>query len=94
MPLYEYECENCGRIFDLHLKISDLSNDVVCEECDGDAKRIITLGHGGIQDDHPVWLDHSIRCQLQDTDDPTERPIETRTQYNSYLKDNGIVPTA
>lgn len=93
MPIYSYECENCGRIFDLALKIEDMVQETACEECNGSAKKIITLGHGGIQDDSPVWLDQSIRNQLQDTDSP-HIPIETRSQYNRYLKDNGIVPTA
>lgn len=93
MPLYTYECENCGRIFDLQMKVKDMVTMTVCEICDGDARKIIVPGHGGIQDDHPVWLDNSVRCQLQCLDDPTEKPINTRSEYNKYLKDNGIVPT-
>jgi len=93
MPLYTYECEECGNIFDMHLRLSEIESQPACEECGGFAKRIITLGHGGIQDDHPVWLDESIRRQLQDTDDPKEKPIETRSEYNRFLKDTGIIPT-
>ena len=93
MAIYTYECENCGRIFDLSMKIEDMASETVCEICDGDAKKIIVPGHGGIQDDHPVWLDNSIRNQLQDTDSPETIPITTRKQYNKYLRDNGIVPT-
>jgi putative FmdB family regulatory protein len=90
MPLYTYECENCGRIFELTLSLKDHVTTTVCQVCDGDARQILVPGHGGIQDDHPRWLNDQVRGVLQDTDDPGTRPIETRSDYRWYLKDNGI----
>jgi len=92
MPVYTYECGECGKIFDRSMSLKHLTHHVSCESCAGDARKIIVPGYG-IQDDHPVWLDDSIRQQLQDTDDPTIKPIETRAEYNRYLRDNGIIPT-
>jgi putative FmdB family regulatory protein len=89
MPLYSYECQRCNHEFEAAYPLSEYDTRPDCPECAGPTTKLMTLG--GIQDDHPVWLDNSIRNQIQDTDDPSERPITTRTEYNQYLKDNGIV---
>jgi putative FmdB family regulatory protein len=91
MPIYTYECKNCGRIFDLSLSLKNHTQQTVCEICDGDAVQILVPGHGGIQDDHPTWLDHRVKGCLQD---PSDRPIESRTDYKRFLKDNGIIERA
>ncbi|MBI9090149.1 MAG: hypothetical protein JEZ12_13115 [Desulfobacterium sp.] len=91
MPRYTYECTNCGKIFDLDLSLKNHVKQTVCEKCDGDAVQIMVPGHGGVQDDHPAWIDDSVRGCLQD---PAERPIESRTEYKRHLKDNGIVERA
>lgn len=43
MPLYEYQCEDCGLRFEARQKFSDepLS---VCRECGGQAKKLISRG--------------------------------------------------
>lgn len=33
MPLYEYQCEKCGWIFDCVRSVSDRSNPALCEKC-------------------------------------------------------------
>lgn len=93
MPLYDYTCQDCKKTFDKLVPLSKFKAPQSCPKCGGKTKKVLTLGHGGIQDDHPVWLDESIIRQLQDTDDPGIRRIETRTEYNNYLRDTGIVPT-
>ena len=93
MPTYSYECQKCSKTFDKLLPLKRYKGSQACIECGGETKKIITLGHGGIQDDHPKWLDYKIIRQLQDTDDPNIRPIETRREYKNYLEDNGIAPT-
>jgi len=32
MPIYEFECKNCGKIMELTMKMSDV-NPEVCENC-------------------------------------------------------------
>jgi len=90
MPLYDYECHKCTHRFDKLLSLSEYKTTQSCPECGGHGIKLMTLG--GIQDDSPVWLDQSVRNQLQDTDSP-HIPINTRTEYNHYLKENGIVPS-
>ncbi len=38
MPLYDYECLGCGRIFELRQGFQD-SSEVVCAQCSGRARR-------------------------------------------------------
>ncbi|MFC2072725.1 zinc ribbon domain-containing protein [Chloroflexota bacterium] len=33
MPIYEYECENCGERFELRRSISDNDNEIRCPKC-------------------------------------------------------------
>jgi putative FmdB family regulatory protein len=45
MPIYEYECTNCGIRFERHQRISD-DPVQVCPECDGQVRRVF----------HPVGI--------------------------------------
>ena len=44
MPLYEYECPQCGKKFELRLSMADSDFDIKCPECGkGILKRIVSL---------------------------------------------------
>jgi len=44
MPLYEYECSECGRKFELRRSMSDSDSDIKCPECGkGILKRVLSL---------------------------------------------------
>lgn len=91
MPLYDYRCKQCNGEYELFTTLSKWNLPVPCPDCGGEGERIITMGHGGSHDDHPAWLDNSVRMMIQDLDDPKTKPIETRQELTKYLKDNGIV---
>lgn len=90
-PAYQYKCEKCGNTFEQVFPLNKFDSKPDCPKCGWRSKKIMTFG--GIQTDHPVWLDNSIIRQLQDTDDPNARLISSRSEYNQYLKDNGLQPT-
>lgn len=90
MPLYEYQCEECTNHFDMFFPLKEWDVIPECPDCGGNGKKVLTCQ---IQRDEPVWLDESVRGALQDME-AGERPIENRTQYKRYLKDNGIVERA
>lgn len=93
MPLYDYKCPVCGEITELFSKIRDMLDIIDCPACGDIAWRIISVGHGGIQGDEPVWLDDSVRGALQDEDEVRlgrEPRIETRSDYKRHLRDRGI----
>ena len=92
MPLYDYQCPDCGQVFE---SVAGLDDELLpCPICAAPAKRLISLGHGGIQTDHPTWLD-SARKSLQDGDcirAGTIKPIETRSELKQYLKEHNYTP--
>jgi len=43
MPLYEYECQRCGRLFDARRGIDDSEAEIECPACaGGKAKRLFS----------------------------------------------------
>jgi len=85
MPLYEYECKVCGQIFEKAYKLDDADKTPACPYCGPSVVKILSAK---ILRDEPTWLNDEVRGVLQDTE--AEKPIENRTDYNRYLKDNGI----
>ena len=91
MPLYTYECCKCGKEMDKIFPLRDCPTEVECVRCRGAAKKILSVGRGGIQTDNDVkWLPSA--CEVLQRHG--ERPLETRTEYRQYLKDNGLIPGA
>jgi putative FmdB family regulatory protein len=43
MPLYEYACEKCKKIFEVVQKFSDAPLET-CPECQGAVKKLMSLG--------------------------------------------------
>ena len=44
MPIYEYECQNCGHIFEEITNRHRSFDTLGCRKCNGYGKRIISLG--------------------------------------------------
>lgn len=42
MPVYEYQCQDCGHRFEMRQKFSDLPA-TTCSECSGKVERVISL---------------------------------------------------
>ena len=42
MPVYEYECSECRKVFEVQQRISDEPL-TQCPECEGDVKKIISM---------------------------------------------------
>jgi len=45
MPIYEYQCDSCGYIFEEFQGINDQTV-IICPKCGGSAKRKISAGVG------------------------------------------------
>lgn len=48
MPLYEYECTECGHDFDYRLPMSRRDEPIECPKCKGTTRRLISGGSGFI----------------------------------------------
>lgn len=90
MPLYDYQCQECQHQQEEFFKLSDLPETVKCEKCNGEAKKIITFGHGGLQCDginDVPWLESALKTLQPDG----EKPLQTRSEYKQYLKDKKLI---
>jgi len=83
--IYIYECK-CGNTFEEVLPISDFDKTeyMKCPKCGESAKRIIS-NRGALRDE-PTWL--ASACMTLQPDD--ERPLQTRSEFNRYLKKHDI----
>lgn len=48
MPVYEYQCNDCGIVFEARQKFSDAPL-TECRECGGSVKKLISLGGFALQ---------------------------------------------
>lgn len=87
MPVYAYECVECGHTLEkeFHIRDFDLTRTVGCDKCHGLAKRIISFNSAHRAD--PTWLPSAIKVLQPDG----ERPIESRSELDTYLKKHDII---
>ena len=87
MPTYEYQCKACGSVQEETCRMHDKPDTVTCNGCGGEAGKILSASMV-LGDDMPAWMRHpeTLGC-LQPAG---EKPIETRSEYNRYLKNKGI----
>jgi putative FmdB family regulatory protein len=85
--LYDFQCQNCNKITEKLFKLNEVPQKVICQYCGGQAKKVFVPGHGGVRLDADVpWL--ASACQTLQRQG--ERPIETRGEYNRYLKEHNL----
>lgn len=80
----DFECTFCLHIFEDYL-IEPETYIRQCPKCHNIAKRIITFNAGHRAD--PTWLESA--CDLLQPDG--ERPIESKSEFDKYLKKHNIV---
>lgn len=83
MPIYDYECEQCGDSFTRILPISMCDTDQFCRNCNAirPAHKIIVRGHGGVRGDECAW----VRDVGKTLEDPN---IQTISDLRRFLKEN------
>jgi putative FmdB family regulatory protein len=49
MPIYEYECKKCGKIFEVYQRLSEKGEDIKCPVCGAEkpAKRVSSFASCG-----------------------------------------------
>ena len=86
MPVYEFQCDDCGYVADRYFKMDVCPDAGGCSRCDGTARKVMSAHF--IKSDEPAWLNNHVRDVLQK---PGEPPIVTRRQHDDYLKRNNYV---
>lgn len=77
MPIYEYECENCGTHFD---KFQSINDDPVrqCPECSGAVHKV--FHPAGIIFKGSGWYITDSRKSTSSTVSGESKPVETKTE--------------
>jgi len=89
VPLYTYKCKDCGLEIDRSFPVNNFPREVECIACGRTAKKILSVGHGGIQTDGDVkWLASACDTLLT----PGEPRLTTRTEWRACLKKKGLIP--
>ena len=90
MPIYEYLCinEQCGRLMEHVCPVAEWRPEMPCPVCGSEMRHQLPLV--AVHDDHPRWLNDSVRTQIQGENEP---PLETRKDYTQYCNERGIVVT-
>ena len=89
MPIYEYKCESCSRVFEEFYKLAERPERIACPSCAGDAVLEEISFKGGLLNEMPAWLDHHVTDSLCD---PCEAPITTRSEWKKALREKGAIP--
>jgi len=95
MPMYDFECKQCGVVEEKFYTISDLTNKSECE-CGGEMHRIFTIGHGAItHNDNAEWIRTVTDVVDKDPNKPHCQEFlknPTRSNYKKWMKGEGIRP--
>jgi len=83
MPLYTFECPDCGE-FDKFYRIKDMPERTECPECGTNSKKVIVKGHGGYQRPDAEW----IRGVSNMFEDDGFAPVQTRDELVKFYDNN------
>lgn len=84
--IYDYVCPECSRKTERVCTVEERVTPFRCVNCSTEMVRVPSFG-GGLQTEHPAWLDDNVRGAIQD---PSQPKITTRTEHDSYCKKQGI----
>ena len=64
MPIHEFQCRMCNRIFDAHQSINKMTEYTKCE-CGGEAKKLWTSKNlGNVRVFKPEWYNHIAQTPI------------------------------
>lgn len=93
MPLYDYSCSRCGRIYELLFKIADRPHAVNCHVCGGFALRRIAVSGVHCANDDAPWVRTVVDVVDKKSQNPATREFiknPTRSNLDRHLKANGL----
>jgi putative FmdB family regulatory protein len=96
-PFYDYECQGCGHVIEVFYKIDDRPELLPCSEsCGGQMRQIMSPTMVQCEDIVNVpWIRefaHNHNRQGGKRNRQGGPPIESRSDYKKYLKDNDLRP--
>ena len=93
MPLYDFECTNCGNI-DERIEHYDVDT-APCSKCSCKAKRIISVNGPNCANEDAGWLSSVLEVVDKESDLPHTREFlknPTRSNYKAWMKERNLRP--
>ncbi len=85
MPIYEYECQNCGLIFEHSQKISE-PNLTKCKECGGAVQKIISQSSFHLKGSGWYVTDYAGKKSGSSTSsDSTSKPVAESSKSDTKV---------
>ena len=88
MPLYEFECSGCGKVFELALSIKAGDDLQFCPECWKPCRKNINFRGSTLTEDAP-WIREAAEHLSNPTKDGKVEP--TRSALYQHMKKTGTV---
>jgi len=82
MPIYEYECENCGQTLEAFQKISDKPLES-CKLCNGKLHKLISQSSFHLKGTGWYVTDYSKKTQTNTKTDKTSQKAENKNSKDS-----------
>ena len=95
MPIYDYECEQCGYIWESFAHIDEEVIDCANERCGGKAKRLLGVPGVNVANQDSPWI-RSVREVVEKNsgkphcEEFLKNP--TRANYKKWMKAEGLRP--
>ena len=80
MPLYEFDCDGCGNVWEEYRKMSECSLPASCPICQGNGSMVFSV-HSG----------KPFRCRVISHVGPEPVYVESQSQLDKLCKDNESV---
>ncbi len=87
MPVYEYQCQECGEVEEVFQKISDLPRES-CSHCEGTLKKIISQSSFHLKGSGWYVTDYggSKKPGTAGTDNKTEKKVKPKASKTNSKK--------
>lgn len=95
MPIYEYECENCGRIEETLQKISDAPM-TTCGYCSGNLHKLVSQSSFHLKGTGWYVTDYAKKSAKKNegsSPPETKEPIDSKSSVNTGTGDSSIKPS-
>lgn len=92
MPLYQYECKECGLIIEQVFKIKGCPRNIKCSKCKGKALKIICIPGSDNTKESPDWVKSIIEVVDKKGGSHCQQFIKnpTRENLNNWMKTEGV----
>lgn len=91
MPIYEYECESCGRIEETLQKITDAPLST-CKHCSGNLHKLVSHSSFHLKGTGWYVTDYAKKSAKKTEGSPppeTKKPLESKSSCSTESNDTG-----